>query len=326
MRRFLFVALCIRHVMYEALGLSRDATQDDIKKAYRKLAMKNHPDKGGDPEAFKVVQNAYDVLSDPAKRRNYDQYGNPDGPPQQPFGDPFGMAEMFGGFGFGRAGRTNRRQNHTHPLPITLEEAFHGASKTMKVTVTGMCMDCRSECMACNGLGVSIMQMGPMTVQQTCSACHGSGSSSKGCGNCSNGTTTQVHNIHIDIPRGADHGHSVVIPGLGEQARRKGESPGDLVFVVQMKDHQHFKRRGNHLVWLTDMDFLDSVHGMELVVPHLDGPLQIDTKAWGVIDPRKEYSVPGKGFPGGDMVVKVNVVYPPAGDVFVVEKKAGNVM
>lgn len=304
--------------MYEALGLTKDATDADIKKAYRKLAMKNHPDKGGDPEAFKVVQNAYDVLSDPQKKANYDRFGDPDGPQHGLHGHGFDdiMSQMFGGMGMRGPGPA-RRQNHQHTLNVTLAESYHGVRKTIKITVQQTCFACRKTCSVCGGRGTTIMQMGPMTLQQTCGACQGTGTgASSGCAECTGGNKPVSHDAVFDIEAGVTDGAAIAVPGMGEQAKAPGEIPGDLIFVIKVAKHPDFERRGNDLVWTTTVSFEDSVDGTTLSVPHFAGPIDIDTVAWGVIDPRKEYRVGGMGFPGGDLLIKVDVRYPDASKRF----------
>lgn len=300
--------------MYEALGLTRDATDTDIKKAYRKLAMKNHPDKGGDPEAFKVVQNAYDVLSDPQKKANYDRFGDPNGPQHVHCGQGFEdmMSQMFGGMR-GPSGPV-RRQNHQHTLKISLGESYHGVRKTIKITVQQVCIACRKTCAACGGKGATIIQMGPMTLQQTCGLCQGTGHVCSGCAECTGGTKSVSHDVVFNIEAGVAEGASIAVPGMGEQAKAPGDVPGDLIFVISVVKHPDFERRGSDIVWTTNMSFEDSVNGTTLTVPHFAGPIDLDTVTWGVIDPRKEYRVTGKGFPGGDLIVKVDVQYPAAAD------------
>lgn len=303
--------------MYEALGLTKDASDADIKKAYRKLAMKNHPDKGGDPEAFKVVQHAYDVLSDPQKKANYDRFGNPDGP-----GGPGGpgfediVSQMFGGMGMRGSGPT-KRQNHHHTLNISLPEAYHGVRKTMKITVKQTCFSCRKTCTVCGGNGATVMQMGPMTLQQTCGACQGSGQgASSGCSECAGGTKPVSHDVVFNIEAGVSDGAAISVPGMGEQPKNPGDLPGDLIIVISVSRHPDFERRGGDLVWTTTMSFEDTVNGTTLSVPHFAGTIDIDTAAWGVIDPRKEYRVAGKGFQGGDLLINVDVQYPGAAKRF----------
>lgn len=301
--------------MYEALGLTKDATDADVKKAYRKLAMKNHPDKGGDPEEFKVVQNAYDVLSDPQKRANYDRFGHPDGPQHGHHGGhgfEDMMSQMFGGMR--RHAGPMKRQNHQHALKVSLEESYHGVRKTIKITVQQNCFACRKSCAACGGRGTTILQMGPMTLQQACGACQGTGTGgSVGCAECTGGTKPVSHDVVINIEAGVTDGAAIAVPGMGEQAKAPGEVPGDLIIVISIARHPTFERRGNDLVWTTHMSFEDSVNGTILTVPHFAGAVELDTAAWGVVDPRREYKVAGKGFPGGgDLLIKVDVRYPDA--------------
>lgn len=293
---------------YDTLGVDAGAESEAVRRAYRRLAMKAHPDKGGDPDEFRRIQEAYDVLSDPARRADYDRYGDA-GPP--PAGVDL-MSQMFGGFGFGGAPGRGRRSDRVHNLSISMLEAYRGAHKTMRVSVRGTCMGCLKPCDACRGSGYAVMQLGPMLVQQQCGSCLGSKfGPSGGCAACEGGATTATRDVTIDLPPGVSDGHAVTIPGLGDQATAPGESAGNLIFAVRIEPHPDFARRGDDLVWKTaTMSFEASVNGGTLRAPHFDGPLDVPTADWGVVDPRLEYVVPGKGFPGGDLVVKVDVRYP----------------
>lgn len=168
--------------MYEVLGLTKDASQDEVKKAYRKLAREHHPDKGGDPEKFKKVQEAYEVLSDPEKRENFDRFGTPDAPPQGPNPNDI-FAQMFGG-AFGGPRGPVRRSDHNHNLKITLEDAYRGLTRTFKVTLSKPCFACRKQCSQCRGRGSVQIQMGPMAFSQPCPSCGGQGGGSSGCQEC----------------------------------------------------------------------------------------------------------------------------------------------
>ena len=300
---------------YSALGIQKGASESEIKKAYRKLAMAHHPDKGGNQEEFKKIQGAYDVLSDPQKRQNFDQFGNADGNPHG-FSGGFPsdiFSHMFGGgnpFGFQNRGPV-RRPNHDSEIHITLDEAYFGIAKNLRLTLAKPCMNCRVKCPQCQGHGKIHIQMGPMALQQPCPACQGQGAGRTGCSECSStGTKSEVLNLELKIPRYIEDGNTVVCPGLGEQPHNPGEEAGDLVFHVKIKDHPEFMRQGNDLIWSPKISFVDSVNGKNITIPHFDGPIKIDTADWGVIDPREDYIIPGKGFKGGKLRVMFNVIYP----------------
>lgn len=298
--------------MYDVLGLTKDASEADIKKAYRKLAMKHHPDKGGDPEQFKKIQGAYDILSDPQKRANFDQFGTAEGPPQGPSGFPADMfSQMFGG-AFGGPRGPVRRAEHHHDLNITLEEAYRGTTRTMKVSLTKRCFDCLKKCHQCHGSGTLHVQMGPMAFRQPCPSCGGQGGSQIGCQGC-NFKTKKIEqlNLELKIPAGVEEGNTLMASGLGEQPMKPDEEPGDLVFHIKIKSHPNFMRMGKDLVFSSKISFEDSVLGKKLVIPHFDGPVEIDTSEYGVLDPRRDYFVHGKGFsPGGHLRLSFDVLYP----------------
>lgn len=311
--------------MYDILGVKKDATGDEIKKAYRKLAMKHHPDKGGDPEQFKVIQNAYDTLSDPEKRENFDRFGT-EGPPQGAQFNPNDMfAQMFGAgggnpFGMHQQRRgPQRRPNHEHNITISLEDAFRGTTKHMKITLTKPCLACRKACQHCRGRGAVQMQMGPMAFNQPCQMCDAQGGVVIGCDICNfKGKKNEQLNLDLKIPAGVEEGNTLVAHGLGDQPTKTGEEPGDLLFHIKIASHPTLMRMGSDLVWTHKISFEDSVHGTKVKVPHFDGPLEVDTSEYGVLDPRKDYFVGGKGFPGRDgtrgrLRLAFDVQYPNSG-------------
>lgn len=303
--------------MYDVLGLDRNATGDDIKKAYRKLAMKHHPDKGGDPEQFKKIQGAYDVLSDPEKRQNFDQFGTPDG---NPTGFPPGggfppdlFAQMFSGFQQGPRGPV-KRSNFDHELKISFEESYRGTTRNMRITLEKTCFTCKKKCPQCQGRGQISHQMGPMMFNQPCGMCGGEGGVSRGCGDCKGGVKKEALNLELKIPPGVESGNVLTGHGLGEQPKNPGENPGDVIFHIKVQDHPELIRQGIDIVYNTKISFEDSVIGKKIKVPHFDGNIDIDTSDWGVLDPREDYVIPKKGFKIGDKIgrlrVSFNVIYP----------------
>lgn len=318
---------------YGTLGIQKGASEDEVKKAYRKLAMKHHPDKGGDPEQFKKIQGAYDILSDSQKRQNFDQFGNaggPQGPQGFPGGFPADMfSQMFGGgggnpfAGFGGPKGPVRRANHDHEISISLEESYRGLSKNLRLSLAKPCMACRKKCPQCQGRGAVHIQMGPMQLQQPCPACGGQGAARTGCQECSmKGQKIEVLNLELKIPAGIENGNTIVCAGLGEQSLNPGEEAGDLVFHIKVMEHQELMRQGNDLIWHTRISFQDSVNGKKVKVPHFDGPIEIDTSEWGVLDPRSDYIIPNKGFKGGKLRVSFNVIYPHAKRKFILSEQA----
>jgi DnaJ-class molecular chaperone len=307
---------------YKDPGIQRGATDEEVKKAYRKLAMKHHPDKGGDPEQFKKVQGAYDVLSDPQRRQNFDQFGMAEPGPQGPnMNDIFG--QMFGGrqnpFDFANGPRGPvRRGNHSHEIHISFEDSYRGMSKNLRINLTKPCFECQVKCPQCQGRGVVHIQMGPMAFQQPCPACQGQGvRASGGCHACNfQSKKIETLNLELKIPAGVETGNVLTAHGLGEQPQKKDEEPGDLLLHIKVGDHPELIRQGLDLVFSTKIAFEDSVNGKKIKVPHFDGPIDVDTADWGVLDPREDYIIPNKGFKVGDKVgrlrVSFNVIYPPA--------------
>jgi DnaJ-class molecular chaperone len=314
--------------MYDVLGLNKDASHDEVKKAYRNLARKHHPDKGGDPEQFKKVQEAYDVLSDPERRRNFDQFGDPNGAPQGPPGGfPGGFpadifAQMFGG---GQRGPV-RRANHEHVINISLEDAYRGITKNIRIGIARPCFDCMKVCKACGGQG-KIQQnvnMGPFSQMfaHPCGHCNQVGKISSGCAVCNHQKVRHENlNFEFKIPPGVGDGFAAQVRGMGEQAQvPTGEEPGDLILIVKVNSHPEFMRQGDDLIWIQKISFENSVNGVVLTCPHFDGPIEIDTGKWGVIDPRKDYVVPGKGMPGGKLRCAFDIQYPNSETKFTLTK------
>jgi DnaJ-class molecular chaperone len=169
--------------------------------------------------------------------------------------------------------------------------------------------------------------MGPMSFGQPCPACQGVGVYGKGCQEC-NFKSKKVENLNLElkIPKGIQAGNTLTARGLGEQGRTREEEAGDLIFHVRIQDHPELLRQGDDLVWHTKISFMDSVNGKVLEAPHFDGPIRIDTADWGVLDPREDYVIPGKGFGSegttsqGRYRVSFNIAYPPASVKFKVEK------
>ena len=307
---------------YQALGIQKGASDDEIKKAYRKHVLRTHPDKGGNPEDFKRVQGAYDILSDPEKKQNFDRFGTPDGPQQggNPFPPDF-FSQMFGGgggnpFGFPTQGPRGpvRRSNFDHELRVSLEESYRGTTRNMRITLDKTCFNCKKKCPQCHGRGQIQHQMGPMIMNQPCGMCQGEGGVSQGpCDQCQDGRKKEVLNLELKIPPGVEHGNVLTGHGLGEQPRNPGEEPGDVLFHIKVDQHPEFMRQGSDLIFQTKMSFEDSVRGKKIRIPHFDGPIDIDTADWGVIDPREDYIIPFKGFGSqGRLRVQFNVVYPHA--------------
>jgi len=274
---------------YELLGVEKTATQHEIKKAHRKLALKHHPDKGGDEEQFKAINQAYEVLRDEEKRALYDKYGEEG---LENGGPSMGGADIFDLFGMGRGRggppRQRKSDDTVHRLKVTLEEMYKGGLRKLQSTRRIKCPECNAsgsksgkkyQCGNCHGSGteVKLRQLGPgmvQQIQQRCSGCSGSGFScppSDRCGKCSGSclvSDKKIFEVHID--RGARLNQKIVFNGeAGTDS--PDVLPGDLVFVLDQKPHETFKRMGNDLFMEKSISLVEALTGFSLHVEHLDG-------------------------------------------------------
>ena len=287
---------------YEVLGVNRDASDDDIKKAYRKLAMKYHPDRNPDSkeaeDKFKEVKEAYEILSDSQKRAAYDQYGHAGVDPQAgmggggqgfggfDFGDIFG--DIFGGGGGGRGGRSNvyRGSDLRYNMEITLEEAARGCEKQIRIPSHENCDVCHGSgakpgtqpktCTTCGGHGQVRMSQGFFSIQQTCPTCHGSGKQiTDPCHKCHGAGQVKTHKtLNVKIPAGVDEGDRIRLAGEGEPGQNGGP-PGDLFVVTHVKKHSVFERDGRDLHCEMPISFATAALGGEVEVPTLEGKVKL---------------------------------------------------
>jgi len=227
---------------YNVLGVEKDAGQNSIKKAYHKLAMKYHPDKGGDPEKFKHISEAFEVLSDENKRKAYDT-GGKDALQGEGGSNPMDMfSQMFSGnMGNNNTNRVKKGTNTQYTINITLEDVYNGRNKNLSLSRNIIDKDSVFSCPQCNGRGMKVqkIQMGPMVqqIQSQCNDCNGLGSKYK--------SNKVKENLKVYIPKGVHQGKNIVVDGMGEDILN-GES-GDLIVKVNILDHDNFKRRGNDL-------------------------------------------------------------------------------
>jgi molecular chaperone DnaJ len=324
---------------YEILGVQKGATEQEIKKAYKRLAMKHHPDRNqGDKESeakFKEIKEAYEILTDDDKRAAYDQYGhaafeqggmgggfNGGGADfNDIFGDIFG--DMFGGGR--RQSRASRGADLQYNLSLTLEEAVRGVEKEIRIPTLAECDVCHGSgakegssavtCSTCNGSGYVQMRQGFFAVQQPCPTCHGRGKTIKDpCTKChGQGRVEKTKTLSVKIPAGVDTGDRVRLSGEGE-AGEFGAPAGDLYVQVQVKPHAIFQRDGNNLYCEVPINFAMAALGGEIEVPTLDG--RVNLKIPSETQTGKLFRMRGKGVKSvhggaqGDLLCRVIVETP----------------
>eukprot|EP00210_Caulerpa_lentillifera_P008862 g8455.t1 len=321
---------------YELLGVSKTAPDNEIKKAHRKLALRHHPDKGGDSEKFKEINEAYDVLRDPEKRRVYDEHGE-EALKEGAGNGGGGMADifdLFGGHGHRRR-QEPKRQDVAHKLTTTLEDLYNGAVRKMTVKRNLLCDKCsgtgtksgkRSTCQNCNGSGTELrtQMLGPGMIQQIqkqCSVCSGSGKgiqSGDSCTSCSgSGLMKESRDFEIHIEKGMKNGHKITFQG---DAGYYDPSipPGDLIFIIDIQDHSEFKRHHCDLILTKKISLIQSLCGGVIKINHLDGrTLKITPKEGEVIQPDSWRNVLEEGMPihgrpshHGNLYIQFNVEFP----------------
>ena len=326
---------------YEVLGVNRDASEEEIKKAFKKLAMKFHPDRNPDnpkaEESFKEAKEAYEMLSDDQRRAAYDQYGHAGVDPSMGgggfggfnsgnFSDAFG--DIFGDiFGGARNQRSNvyRGADLRYNLEISLEDAAKGTETKIRIPVQTSCETCHGSgarpgtspvtCTTCNGHGQVRMQQGFFSVQQTCPKCHGTGKMVKEpCPTChGGGRVKQNKTLNVKIPSGVDEGDRIRLSGEGE-AGVNGGPTGDLYVVVHLKEHPIFQRDGANLHCEMPISFSTAALGGEIEVPTLDGAAKMkipaETQTGSVFRLRGKGIKPLRSSEHGDLMVHVVVETP----------------
>jgi molecular chaperone DnaJ len=326
---------------YEIIGVPRNASDAEIKKAYRKLAMKYHPDRNPDKaaeEKFKEIQGAYAILSDPKKRQAYDQFGHAGVDPSMAgagaggfggFGDVFEdmFKDIFSGGGRrqGRQSRGQRGADLQYNISLTLEEAAKGKSIEITIPRHVACSVCQGSgakkgstpktCETCEGMGQVRIQQGFFSIQQTCPNCHGEGTIiSDPCQNChGQGRVRESKKLTVKIPAGVDNGDRVRLSGEGEAGLHGGEA-GDLYVQISVKTHAIFQRQGGDLYCEVPIDFVIAAVGGSIEVPTLDG--RITLKIPAETQTGKTFRLRGKGIKSvrnntpGDLLCKVVIETP----------------
>lgn len=326
---------------YQVLGISQNASEAELKKAYRKLAMKYHPDRTkGDKqseERFKEATEAYEVLGDPQKRQAYDQFGHAGVNSQgmgagggSGFGDIFNdiFSDIFGASGMGAGqGRTRqaRGSDLRYSLELSLEDAVRGTEVTIKVPTWVGCEPCHSTgakknskptaCQTCQGQGQVRMQQGFFSIQQTCPSCGGAGKVIRDpCNKCQGqGRIRDEKTLNVKIPAGVDEGDRIRLNNEGEAAPQGGVA-GDLYVQIHLREHPLFKREGNHLFCEVPINLMTAALGGELEIPTLQGRVKLKVPA--ETQTGKLFKLKGKGIPPirgggtGDLICRVCVETP----------------
>ncbi|HHF0148920.1 TPA: molecular chaperone DnaJ [Haemophilus influenzae] len=327
---------------YEVLGLQKGASEDDIKRAYKRLASKHHPDKNqGSKEAeekFKEINEAYEVLGDDQKRTAYDQYGHAafeqgggaggfgGGFGGADFGDMFGdiFGDIFGGGGRGRQ-RVVRGEDLRYDLEISLEEAVKGTTKDIQINTLTHCDSCGGSgaekgskvetCPHCHGSGRIRRQQGFFVSESICPTCHGSGKKiEKPCRSChGEGRVHKKENLSVKIPAGVDTGNQLRLAGKGA-AGENGAPAGDLYVVIHVREHHIFERDGSNLYCEVPISFATAALGGEIEVPTLDGRVKLKIPA--ETQTGKLFRMRGKGVAStrsgyaGDLICRIVVETP----------------
>ncbi len=322
---------------YEILNVARNASEAEIKQAYRRLAMKHHPDRNpGDQvaeEKFKEAKEAYEALSDARKRAAYDQFGHAgvDGSAGGGFGGPADLGDIFGGvfrdiFGGGRGGAQGYRgADLRYTLELTLEEAVFGTTAKIRVPTLVTCAVCAGNgakpgtkpttCPTCRGVGQVRMQQGFFSIQQTCPRCQGRGTIiPEPCETCRGvGRVEEQKTLSVKVPAGVDNGDRIRLAGEGEAGEHGGPA-GDLYVQIQVKPHPIFTREDNDLYCDVPIGFTTAALGGDLEVPTLDGRLNLkippETQTSKVFRIRGKGVKPVRGGPTGDLLCRVVVETP----------------
>jgi molecular chaperone DnaJ len=326
---------------YEVLGVSKSTDEKEIKKAYRRVAMKFHPDRNpDDPDAdhkFKEATEAYDVLMDPEKRAAYDRFGHAGVDPSMGggaggfgggnfsdiFGDVFG--DIFGGGGGRGRGGPQRGSDLRYTLDISLEDAVRGTTVEIRVPSLSTCEKCDGSgakrgsspitCGTCGGAGQVRMQQGFFQVQQTCPSCRGRGKTiSDPCNAChGQGRVEKTRTLSVKVPPGVDTGDRIRLSGEGE-AGPDGGPPGDLFVQMSVRQHNIFERDGKNLYCEVPITFVDAALGGELEVPTLDGRVKLkippETQTGKLFRLRGKGVKPVRGGSVGDLLCRAVVETP----------------
>jgi DnaJ-class molecular chaperone len=324
----------VRAELYDVLGVETNASQDEIKKAYRKAAINNHPDKGGDAEMFKKISEAYAVLSDDEKRKMYDMTGNVDGSMggggmpdiNELFRGMFGGMGMSGMSGMsGMFGEGFRQAADEITCPVSLQEVYHGCIKKIELDVMDVCTQCSGRgavdpkdiirCMTCQGSGVMQQRMGPFITQSTCNSCFGQKTTIKTNKACNQCKGKKIHpgkrNLKIEVPKGISNGFQYNVTNKGHY-NTENQKNNDLIITFQYINQPNTVIADHYnILYKMDISIEDVLCGFSKMINIYGVPLTIVSTKF--FNPQSPQTFKGKGLPKkhgeGDLIVTFNVVY-----------------
>jgi len=322
--------------LYDALEVDPECSEGDIKKAYRRQALKYHPDKNPDAgDKFKEISHAYEILSDPSKRAAYDQYGEENMTSEGSGVSPEDLfAHLFGGFGRPRSQPSGPRKGKdiAHALKVSLEDFYRGKTTKLALQKHVICSKCEGrggkegavqQCKTCNGSGVkvSLRQIGPMVqqIQQPCPECRGEGQIIKDKDRCKTCNGKKIISerkvLEVFIDKGMKDNQKITFTGEGDQF--PGIIPGDIIIVLEEMPHPRFKRRGDDLLYEAKIDLLTALAGGQFTIPHLDDKvLVVNILPGEVIKPGEMKAILGEGMPTyrhqdfGNLYLKFEIEFP----------------
>ena len=303
---------------YELLEISKNATEDEIKKSYKLLAKKHHPDKGGDKETFQKIQEAYDTLSDKDKRHQYDN-------PAQNFMNMNNFAQNFtGGFNINLNNIFNSRikmQDSCYNCKITFRDVYTGTLKKFILKRQIKCKNCKVKCNKCNGTGNinSQINLGSMIqiFSQPCDKCQGSGliQKSENCTSCNfKGFTEEDKKIELKLPKGVEDGKTYLFEEWGEQPTRDTDIPGNFIIRIEVENFDIFNRNKLNLHLRSKITLKESLIGKNINIPLFENSFEVNINTFGIINPNKEYIIFGKGLEDengkkGDLYLSFDIIY-----------------
>lgn len=318
---------------YKVLELSKDCSENEIKKAYRKLAIKHHPDKGGDPEKFKEISRAYEVLSDPEKRRMYDEGGEDALDGSYAATDASDIFDLFFGGGSRKPKGKKRGEDIVSTLKVTLEQIYNGTMRKLAINKDVICSKCDGHggpkdafinCSSCNGQGVriEIRQMGSMIhqTQSMCSHCSGQGrmlSEAHKCKACNGrGVNATKKILEVFVEKGVPDQHKITFHGEADE--KPNEIPGNVIFVISQTPHDVFKRNGGDLFMTKAIPLYEALTGATFFLKHLDGRvLKIKTPEDEMVTPGSVKVIHNEGMPAyktsfsrGNLYITFEVNFP----------------